>query len=252
MCKTALVTGAGVGIGKGIALEMARAGYDVAVHCNSNRENAEKVCADIREMGRKALLIQADLSKMDGIKSIFEKTLSEFEKIDVYVNNAGITKTCPLEDMTEDIFDQLCAVDFKSAYFGVQQAANSMAKLGIKGSIVIISSANAKQQSPNASCYGSFKTALSKFGRHAAIEYAKYGIRVNVIEPGWTDTGEARLPNKEETYYRIPLKRWCTPEEIGHAVLFFCSEWARSITGANLAIDSGICVQSDKPEKYGL
>jgi NAD(P)-dependent dehydrogenase (short-subunit alcohol dehydrogenase family) len=252
MAKTVLVTGAGIGIGRQIALEFAKEGYDVAIHYNSSREKAQKVLEEIQNMGRRCIMIQGDLSKPKIIGEVVDKALMEFGKLDVYVNNAGITRKCPMPDMTEEFFDELYAVDLKSAYFGVQRAANSMAKSGVKGSIVIISSNHAFLQFGDCSCYGIMKTALVKLGRHAAVEYAKYGIRVNVIAPGWTDTGEKRLDEKESTWYKIPLKRWCTPEEIGKAALFLSSDWASSITGSCLVIDGGANLQSDKPEKYGL
>lgn len=116
----------------------------------------------------------------------------------------------------------------------------------------MISSNNDRAHFANASAYGVIKAGLSKLAEHAAIELASYGIRVNVIAPGWTDTGEARMVQKEDTFYKIPLKRWCTPKEIGQAVLFLCSDMAHSITGTRLVMDGGALLLSDKPEKYGL
>jgi NAD(P)-dependent dehydrogenase (short-subunit alcohol dehydrogenase family) len=248
MNKSALVTGAGMGIGRGIALELARAGYDVAIHYNNSKARAEKVAEEIRALGQRSVTIQADLSKPNQIQGVVDKAVDELGKLDIYVNNAGITKKCPMPDMTEDFFDELLAVDLKSAYF-VQQVANSMAKARIRGSVIIISSNHAFLQFADCSCYGIMKAGLVKLARHAAMEYAKYGIRVNVIAPGWTDTGEPRLGEKEATWYKIPLKRWCTPEEIGKAVLFLSSEWAASITGTCLVMDGGASLQSDRAEK---
>jgi NAD(P)-dependent dehydrogenase (short-subunit alcohol dehydrogenase family) len=241
-----------MGIGKGITLELAKAGYDIAIHYNSSRERAEKAAEEIKTLGRRGILIQGDLSKPNQIQEVVDKTLDEFGKLDLYVNNAGITKKCSMEDMTGEFFDELCAVDLKSAYFGVRGAANTMARAGIQGNIIIIASNHAFLQFGDCSCYGIMKAGLVKLGRHAAMEYAKYGIRVNVIAPGWTDTGEPRLGEKEATWYKIPLKRWCTPQEIGKAVLFLSSEWAASITGTCLVMDGGASIQSDRAEKYGL
>jgi NAD(P)-dependent dehydrogenase (short-subunit alcohol dehydrogenase family) len=252
MGKSALVTGAGMGIGRGIALELGKAGYDVAVHYNASTARAEQVVEEIKGLGKQALAIQGDLSKPGGARQTVEKALAEFGRLDVYVNNAGITKKCPMPEMTEAFFDELYSVNLRSAYFGVQAAANAMAQAGTKGSVAIIASNHAFLQFGDCSCYGILKAALVKMGRHAAIEYARHGIRVNVIAPGWTDTGEARLGSKEDTYYKIPLKRWCTIEEVGKAVVFLCSDTAASITGSCLVMDGGANLMTDKAEKYGL
>lgn len=134
----------------------------------------------------------------------------------------------------------------------MQAAARFMVETKTKGSIVVISSNNAIAHFADVSVYGSAKAALIKLAEHAAIELAKYGIRVNTVSPGWTDTGAARLDAKQDTYYKIPLKQWTTPEEIADAVLYLSSGSAVSITGANLVIDNGALLLSDKGENYGL
>ena len=127
-----------------------------------------------------------------------------------------------------------------------------MRDAGTRGGIVILSSNNAFMQTPGVACYGSVKEALLKLTKHAAMEVARYGIRVNAIAPGWTDTGEARLPPPESTYAHIPLKRWCQPAEIGQAVLALSAPWAASITGSCLVMDGGASLQTHPPEEYGL
>lgn len=250
--KTAIVTGAGTGIGEGIAMALGSAGYAVAVHYNTSAQGAEETCRLIRQAGGTAFPIQADLRKKEGVDALFSQALEQLGGLDLYVNNSGITRKSDFLETTEALFDEMVDVDLKSAYFCVQAAAKAMVHRGTKGSILIITSNNGLQQRPNLSVYGSLKAALIKMTRHAAMELAKYGIRVNCIAPGWTETPRTMLLEKESTYGTIPLKRWCRPEEIGQMVLFLASEWAASITGNCLVADGGAMLQCDAPETYGL
>jgi len=251
MTKTALVTGAGTGIGRAIALELAKAGYDVGLHCNSSTAGAESAAAEIAARGRKAGVYAGDLSKVSEIRRVFADFRRDFGSLDLFVNNAGITLLAPFLEMTEADFDRNCAVDFKAPYFCMQEAAKIMVEQG-KGNIVAIASNNAFCQFARASAYAAMKAGLVKMVRSIGLEMAKYGIRVNAIAPGWTDTGAARLDAKESTYYKIPLRRWVLPEEVGQTVLFFDSPAAQSITGVTLVMDGGAQLLSDKGEKYGF
>ena len=250
--KTALVTGAGTGIGRGIALELAREGYDVMVHYCGSVEGARHVCKEVEAMGRIAVPCQADISAVEQIRSLFAVCRREFNHLDVFVNNAGLTMKAPFLETTEEMFDKICGVDFKGAYFCIQEAGRFMAETGTQGSIVLISSNNAMAHFGDVSVYGSVKAAATKLAEHAAIELAKYGIRVNTVAPGWTDTGADRLDAKENTFYKVPLKRWATPGEIGKTVCFLSSAAAASVTGAALVVDGGALLVSDKAEKYGF
>ena len=134
----------------------------------------------------------------------------------------------------------------------MQRAAKIMAESGTKGNIILISSNNTVAHFADVAVYASAKSAAAKMAEHAAIELAKYGIRVNTVAPGWTDTGASRLDAKEETYYKVPLKKWATIEEIGQAIVFLASEAASSVTGTTMIIDNGACLVSDKRERYGF
>ena len=251
--KRAIVTGAGGGIGQGIATVLGKNGYDVAVHYFSSPEGAEETCRRIGESGGKARMFQADLSQVSEVRRFFDEAVSWLGGLDLYVNNSGVTLIAPFEEMTEETFDQLISVDFKSAYFCVQTAAGVMAKSGTKGNIVIISSSNAFQQLPGASVYGPVKAALCRMTRHAAVEYAKYGIRVNCIAPGWTATARTlRKTDPHSTDHLLPLKRWAQPEEIGEMVLFYASPAAASVTGNILLADGGATLLSKPAADYGL
>lgn len=252
MSKNALVTGAGTGIGRAIALELAKAGYDVALHCNGSRDGAESAAAEIRTLGRRAEVYQADLSDVAAIGGMFDAFKRDFDRLDLFVNNAGITLLAPFLEMTPEAFDKNCAVDFRAPYFCCQAAARMMKGQDGAGNIVVIASNNAYCRFARASAYGSMKTGLVKMVQHIALEMSKFGIRCNSISPGWTDTKAARLDEKETTYYKIPLRRWVKPEEVGQAVLFLDSPAASSITGADIVMDGGARLMSDKGEKYGF
>ena len=251
MSRTALVTGAGTGIGRAIALTLAKAGYDVALHCNGSRGGAESAATEIRAFGRHAEVYQADLGDIAAIGGLFEAFRRDFPKLDLFVNNAGITLLAPFLEMTPEDFNKNCAVDFRAPYFCMQEASRMMAKAG-GGNIVVIASNNAHCHFARASAYGSMKTGLVKMAEHVALEMSRFGIRCNSIAPGWTDTGAARLDAKESTYYKIPLRRWVQPDEIGQTVLFLDSPAAASITGACIVMDGGARLLSDKSEKYGF
>ena len=250
--KHVLITGAGVGIGRGIALAFAEAGYHVAIHCCGSYQKALAVKAEVEAMGRKAILLQEDLSKPGAAKRLFQKYEEAFPSLEVFVNNSGITRTAPFLETSEADFDAMTGLNFRGSYFCIQQAGQYFVRHNIRGSIVVISSNNDRAHFANASAYGAVKAALTKTAEHAAVELAAYGIRVNVIAPGWTDTGEARMGKMEDTYYKIPLKRWCKTDEIGKAAVFLSSEAAASITGCRLVMDGGALLLSDKGEKYGL
>lgn len=249
--KTAFVTGGGTGIGKGIAVSLAKSGYDVAISYRGSEEGANDTLERIRHFGRKAAAIRADVSKKSDIDNMFSEFANHFERLDLFVNNAGITLKSSFIETSEEIFDTVCSVDFKGAFFCMQNAAKFMIDKNIKGSIVLISSNNAKAHFADVSVYGSVKAAAQKMAEHAAIELAKYGIRVNTVAPGWTDTGASRLDDKESTYYKIPLKKWTSVNEVADAVKYLASHSARSITGVTLTVDNGALLVSDKRERYG-
>ncbi len=249
--KTAFVTGGGTGIGSGIVKELAKAGYDVAFSYCTSEQGAEKTAAESKKYGGRVFAVRADVSKIEDIQRMFDEVEAKFSKLDLFVNNAGITEKSDFLHTAPELFDRICGVDYKGAFFCIQRAGQIMADKGIKGSIVLVSSNNAVAHFADVAVYASAKAAAGKMAEHAAIELAKYGIRVNIIAPGWTDTGASRLDEKEETYYKIPLKKWTTVEEIGKAIVFLASDAAASITGTTMLIDNGACLVSDKRERYG-
>ena len=250
--KVVFVTGGASGIGRAIVLGFAKAGYDVGFSYMGNVNGAKELETELLKLGTKVFSVRADLGKYEEIDKMFEELGKHFSRLDVLINNAGITVKAPFLQTTEEQFDKICDLDFKGAYFCSQKAAQLMIDKNIQGNIIMISSNNAFAHFGEVSVYGSVKTAMTKMAEHMAIELARYGIRVNTIAPGWTDTGAARLDAKEETYYKIPLCKWVEPGEIADTALFLSSAAAKSITGATLLMDNGALLVSDKREKYGF
>lgn len=291
--RCALVTGAGSGIGRGIALGLARAGYNVAIHYNSSEESALEAVRLAEGYGVRSAAIGGSLASKAGVDALFCEYEKQFGRLDLLVCNAGVTKTADFDSLDETDFDLMYSLDLKGSYYCIAAAARLMPRVGSgcdvgdsskterdgagcaahsqterdgaahtnrgmpdtdsRGpSIVVIASNNAHMQTPRAAAYASVKAGLVQLARHSAAELAHLGIRVNTISPGWTDTGSPRLGKKEDTYYKIPLKRWCRPEEVAAAVIFLDSAAAASVTGAELVMDGGASLMSDRPERYWL
>lgn len=237
--KTVLITGAAKGIGKQIAYTMAEKGYDIVVNYRSDRESAEKICRDAEKMGVKALAVYADFSKIEDIKSMFEKVFGCFPVIDILINNAGISSEVYFLDATEEMFEQMTAIDWKGVYFCSQIAAKRMIEKNVKGVIINISSNQINGCWPRATIYAPTKAAVSKFTENAAMELSLYGIRMAAVAPGYTDVGWEPGDIRLEAASRLPFKRFATTKEIAEAVAYLASEEASYVTGTTFVIDGG-------------
>lgn len=237
--KAALVTGSAKGIGSAIAVELSRQGYDIGVNYLNDREKAENTAAAARESGARTVCIHADVSKTDGRKHLFDTFFGTFGTIDLLVNNAGVSRFAPFLEVTEDMWNSVFSTDFKAAFFCAQIAAKKMAEQKKKGLIIDISSNHADGCWPDASVYGSAKAALTKFGKNAAMELAKYGIRLITVEPGYTDVGWDKNGPIFDACPRIPLGRFAKPEEIAKTVCFLASDSAAYMTGNCVTVDGG-------------
>ncbi len=239
--QVALVTGAGAkqGLGRGIAYTLGEAGYDIALHCSSNRAAAEETAQEICALGVRCEVIQADLSKYEGVVDLFKQFDKAFDRIDLLVNNAGVTIGGSMLDMDIETFDMLNGIDWRGGFFCTQFAAKRMIKNDIAGCIVLITSNQATLTFGGSAVYGSVKAALRKFAGHAALELSHYGIRVLSIAPGFVDTGHPRMGEKEPTYNQIPMSRWVSPQELGKMILYAVSPEAASLTGVELLVDGG-------------
>ena len=245
--KNVLITGAGRGIGYGVALALGDAGYNVGVHCNNSTEGAQKAVEHIRACGGKAELYKADLGKMDELYAMFDRFIADFGHIDVMINNSGITQYMSILEATPEHFDLLTNVDWRATYFLTQLAAKDMIKNGVQGSIICTSSVQANMQINGASVYASNKAAVFKFVKHAALELADYKIRVNCISPGHIKVlpDTEILPREKEQVRRIPWHRVGRPADIAKMVLFLINkEKADYITGSNFDVNGGLLLPS--------
>ena len=235
----ALITGAAKGIGRQIAVTLAEKGYDVAVNYHTDRNAAEEVCREAESFGRRALAVYADMSQIKEIKDMYSRVDQAFEGIDLVVNNAGISSEVYFLEAEEADFDRITAIDWKGLFFSSQEAAKRMIGRGIKGVIINISSNQVDGCWPRATIYGPTKAAVSKFTKNAAMELARYGIRMAAVAPGYTDVGWAPDDIRWEAAARLPFGRFASTREIAEAVAYLASEQAAYITGTTLTVDGG-------------
>jgi glucose 1-dehydrogenase len=240
--KTALITGASRGIGKGIALVMAANGYDVAITYSTQKEAAEEVFHSIEnEYGRKCFVYQANLEDPVAPERIVEDAIKDLGRLDVLVNNAVIHSREDIFSIEADRITKLFNANFRGPILSMKAAAKYMTEHGIKGNMVNITSTRALRTYPDDFLYGGYKAALTRAAESIALQLSPYGIRVNCIAPGFT----ANRGEESKEFYlaigkKIPLGRVGTPEEMGNAVLWMVSDHASYITGTTLKIDGGL------------
>ncbi|MBI2194075.1 MAG: glucose 1-dehydrogenase [Planctomycetes bacterium] len=241
--KVALVTGSNRGIGRGIAVEMAREGADVTLNYNTHEAEAEAVAREIRGLGRRAIVCQADVSKREAVDHMVQETLRAFGKIDICVNNAASTVRKPFLELSGEEFQWVLGVSLMSVFHTSQACARDMVRRGQGGAILIISSVHAFIPFRTSLAYNACKAGINHMGYTMAEELLPHRIRVNVIEPGWIDTpGERRFVPESQIYElgkKLPWGRLGTIEELGKAAVFLCSEDASYITAACLRVDGG-------------
>lgn len=243
--KVAIVTGARRGIGRGIALMMAKAGAKVVVS-DLNLEECQKVVEEIKKIGSDGLAVKCDVTNEKEVEEMVLKTVEKFGKVDILVNNAGIAPFKPFLEITEEDWDKVLAVNLKGYYLCAQAAAKEMIKNGW-GRIINIASVAMGQVGfgfPNLTHYCASKGGIVAFTEALALELTPKGINVNAISPGVIDTEMAKPvtenPEMRETILsRIPKGRVGRPEDIAAAVVFLASEEADYITGATLVVDGG-------------
>lgn len=247
--KIALVTGGSRGLGKDMALSLARKGLDVVITYRSKEAEAEAVVKEIESMGQKAFALHLDMAAFSSLDAFVKglcielKTLWQATGIDYLVNNAGMGATIPFEQATETHFDEFMNVHFKSVYFLTQKL---LPYLNDGGGIINISTGTTRFVNPGYSVYASMKGAIEVLTRYWAKELGPKGIRANVVAPGpiETDFNNAAIrtnPQRKEMLASVtPLGRVGTAEDIGGVVAFLCTDEARWVNGQRIEVSGGI------------
>jgi 3-oxoacyl-[acyl-carrier protein] reductase len=239
--KVALVTGGAQGIGKAIALCLAREGADVAVS-DINLEKAQETCREVEALGRKALAVGGSVSEAKAAEAMVEKTVETFGGLDILVNNAGITRDGVLLRMKEEDWDLVLSVNLKGAFHCTKAALRTLIKRK-GGKVINIASVTGQMGNAGQSNYAASKAGLIGFTKSVAREYASRNIQVNAVAPGFIDTAmsQAIPPKEREMLIRvIPMERLGTAEDIAGAVLFLASPAADYITGQVLNVNGGM------------
>jgi 2-dehydro-3-deoxy-D-gluconate 5-dehydrogenase len=244
--KIAIVTGASQGIGRAIALGLARAGAHVvlAKHPSGRHDEIKSVQAEIELMGRRALVVITDVSDVKQIQALVDQTVAAFGRLDILVNNAGWTGTTPAVDVTEDEYDQTMAASMKSVFFACQAAARVMLPQK-RGKIINIGSNFGVVAFKSRSVYAAAKAGVHHLSRALSLEWASQGVIVNVVAPCITETESRKVilerPGYKEwaTTQMLPAGRWNQPDDLVGAVLFLSSHLSDMVVGHVLMVDGG-------------
>jgi NAD(P)-dependent dehydrogenase (short-subunit alcohol dehydrogenase family) len=240
--KRALITGAGTGIGREVALEFARQGANVVLHYSASKRGAESAVAEIAVAGGKVTSMQADLGKVEECFRLVDTAAEYLDGLDILVNNAGITEVWDFFDVTADRFNQLYNVNIRGEFFCAQRAAQHMLKAG-GGAIVNLTSVHGFAGMPGHSVYAGTKGAIIAWTREVAIELAQKNIRVNAVAPGWIEV-ESHYTKYEgydvsEGKKKVPRGRVGQPIDVARACVYLASDDADFVVGQTLLVDGG-------------
>ena len=245
--KVAVVTGSSSGIGKAVALRLAREGAAVCGAADRNVRGGEATAEEIRQAGGRSLFVRADVRLEEECRRVVEAALETFGRIDVLVNNAGITRLSPLEEMDEAFWDMIMDTNLKSAYLMSRAAAPDMLSRG-RGSVINVSSVHAVATQPHYAAYAASKAGMCGLTRALACEYGPRGVRFNCVLPGPIDI--SLYPRSDGAVDRATwaprqsevqvMKRFGSPDEVANVVCFLASEESSFVNGAALAVDGGM------------
>jgi NAD(P)-dependent dehydrogenase (short-subunit alcohol dehydrogenase family) len=247
--SAAIVTGSGRGIGRGIALELARAGCHVAVNYYVEPELAEETAGELQALGVDAFPVQADVGIKPQVDRMIDEVVRRLGRLDILVNNAGVQTWTPFLDVTEEEWDRVIRTNLKGCFLCTQAAARHMKDHG-GGAIVNIGSGCNKVPFPGLVAYTASKGGIEMLTKVSAVELAAHKIRVNCVAPGAVEIERTRqeIEDYAGTYGALtPLGRVGTPHDIARSVLFFASPQSAFVTGQTLWVDGGLFTQPPWP-----
>lgn len=245
--KVGLVTGAGRGLGKEMALGLAEAGADVVL-ADINLSDVESVKNQVEKIGKRGLALQVNVSERKDVDRMVDSCINAFEKVDILINNAGVVARNDILNVGEEDFDHVVNVNLKGALFCAQRVAKEMIKRS-GGKIINIASMGGVVALPGTGVYRASKAALIHLTKTMALEWVQYGINVNAIGPGYFNTPMTRYirdTKKEEYDYisrSIPMKRWGDPRELVGVAVFLSSPASSYLTGQTIFVDGGILIK---------
>ena len=242
--KVAVVTGSNRGIGKGIAVALAKEGCKVVVNSYREDEEAKNTVEEIKKLGAESIFIKANVTREIDVRDLIEKAVKKFGKLDILVNNAGILVSGTVTTLTEKDWDRQMDVNLKGIFLCSKYAVQQMLKQGKGGRIINIGSIAGLVGFPGISAYCASKGGVTELAREMALDYAKYGITVNAIDPGVivTDMTKGMLDDaatRKMLMENTPVGRFGQPEDIGNAAVFLALDESSFITGHNLVVDGG-------------
>jgi len=249
--KFALVTGASKGVGKGIALELARQGCAVAVNYHNDAAGAEATVHEIAENGGRAFTVQADVGNSTDVDAMFARVDAEFGALNILVNNAGVQTWKPLLELTEAEWDRVIDTNLKGTFLCTQRAGLRMKAIG-GGSVVNIGSGSNKWPFPQLVDYTASKGGIEQFTKVAAFELGQFAIRVNCVAPGAIEIERTKLElgDYAGSWSKLtPMGRIGLPKDVAAAVAFFCTPAAEFITGQTLYVDGGLFTRPPWPNQ---
>jgi NAD(P)-dependent dehydrogenase (short-subunit alcohol dehydrogenase family) len=246
--QVAIITGAGSGIGRAIALRFANEGADIVIVYSKHDANAQESAKLIEEIGRRALVCKADASIPKAVATVVDRTVQAFGRIDCLVNNAGVCQAASIFDMPEEVWDVSISVDLKATFVCSQAVSRYWRDTKQGGRIINIGSVHGTRSWQGFSGYASAKTGLIGLTRVLALELAPYHVNVNLVSPGAILVGEKRELILDRDYIlkvkqEIPLGRLGEGEEVASLVLFLASDESSYITGAEIVIDGGLLLR---------